>query len=106
MALTAIAAAGAIASAGAGIYGAVQNGKNQRRTNELNQQNYELNRQQNIQNALQDSIAAAYNSQQRSLDNQRYDQAVGREDKQRAFINALATATQRDADGNSVQFDP
>lgn len=106
MALTAIAAAGAIASAGAGIYGAMQSGRNQKATNALNEKNYQLNKSQNIQNGLQDAIAAAYNSQQRGVDNKRYDEAVGREDKQRAFINAMATATQRDADGNSVQFDP
>lgn len=106
MAIAAIGAAAALASAAAGTYGAIQSGANQRTTNDMNAQNYALNRSQNIHNSLADAIAAMQNGQQRELDNTRYDQAVGREDKQRAFINALATATQRDADGNSVQFDP
>lgn len=101
-----IAAVAALAAAGTGAYGAVQAGKAQGAANSnarwAQEQNYQINKQ----NQEMDLINSVLNARQRELDNQRYDEAVGREDKQRQFTNKLATATTVDADGNRLQFDP
>lgn len=109
MALTAAIIAGAAASvigAGTGVYSASQAGKAQGAANRNAQQTYEENRRINGQNALQDAINSYRNAQQQALDNRRYGEAKQAEDAQRALVNKLSTATQRDADGNSVEFDP
>lgn len=106
MALAAAGAIAAIVGAGAGVYGAVQSGANQRSTNRMNAANMAENRRINTRNALQDAINSYQNQIQRALDNKRYDEAKALEDQQRALVNKLATATTIDQDGNTVRFDP
>lgn len=105
MATIAILAAGAMA-AGASAYGASEGAKAQREGNANNRRAMEENSRINQQNALMDAINNYRNMQQQALDNRRYDEAKVAEDKQRQLVNALAMATQADADGNSVQYDP
>ena len=101
-----IAAVAALASAGAGAYGAYTSGQNQKKANQnaqwAQEQNYEINKQ----NQEIDLVNSILNAQQRQTDNQRYDEAVGREEKQRGFTNRLATAGTTDNEGNQLRYDP
>lgn len=109
MALTAALVVGglsAAATAGSSIYATSQAAKNQKKTNEIASNNYDANYKINEQNSYLDAINSYLNAQQRNTDNKRYDESVGREEKQRAFTNSLATAGQTDSEGNSLQFDP
>lgn len=101
-----IAAVAALAAAGTGAYGAMQSGASQSAANSnarwAQEQNYAINKQ----NQELDLVNSLMNAEQRQLDNRRYDEAVGREDKQRQFTNKLATAGTIDSDGNQLRFDP
>jgi hypothetical protein len=101
-----IAAAAAVASAAAGTYGAVQSGNAQRQSNANNQRAFDFNARTQQQNQELDVARAFADAQQRALDNRRYDESVGREDKQRDFTNKLATSAQTDSLGNRLFFDP
>lgn len=96
---------GAALSAGGAAYASNQAGKAQAAGNKNNAQSIAENRRINQANALQDAINSYGNARQQALENNRYDEAKTIEDKQRQLTNALATATQVDAQGNSVSYD-
>lgn len=106
MAIAAIAAAAAVASAATGVYGAVQGGNAQRAANASSKRAFDWNQRIEKQNADLDMARSYADAQQRELDNRRYDESIGREEKQREFTNRLATAGQTDALGNRLFFDP
>lgn len=95
-----------LAGAGAGIYGASQGAAAQGAANRNNAQAIAENRRTNTFNATVDILNNMRNAHQQAIDNQRYDEAKRIEDAQRALVNRIATATQIDADGNQVRFDP
>lgn len=105
MALT-IAAAAAVASAGIGAYSAVQSGEAQSQSNANSKRAFDLNERANTQNQQLDLINSLKNWRQLQLDNSRYDTARQDELAQRALINKLATASQFDNNGNSLEYDP
>lgn len=106
MAITAAIAAAAVVGAGTGVYGAVQAGNAASASNKMNAAQAAENRRMNIQSQTVDMLNTLRNGRQQALDNQRYDEAKIIEDAQRKLVNRIATATQTDADGNTVQFDP
>lgn len=101
-----LAAVAALAAAGAGAYGAYSSGQAQKAANKNAQWAQESNYEINKQNQEIDLVNSIMNAQQRQLDNQRYDEAVSREDKQRGFTNRLATASTTDNEGNVLRYDP
>jgi hypothetical protein len=105
MAITAALAVGVI-GAGAGVYGATQAASSASAANSTNRAALAENRRQNTQNATVDMLNTLRNGRQQALDNQRYDDAKQIEDTQRRLTNSIATATQQDADGNTLRFDP
>lgn len=104
--IAAIAAAAAVASAATGVYGAAQSRSAQQAANRNNQQAFDWNKSIEQQNAELDMARSVADAQQRILDNRRYDESVGREEKQRDFTNKLATAGQVDSQGNRLFYDP
>lgn len=105
MAITAALAVAAV-GAGAGIYGATQAANSASEANATNRSALAENRRVNTMNASIDMLNTLRNGRQQALDNQRYDEAKLIEDAQRKLTNSIATATQQDADGNSLRFDP
>jgi hypothetical protein len=105
MAITAALATAAVVGAGAGVYGAVSSSQAQGAANKNNAAAMAENRRQNTQNATVDMLNTLRNGRQQALDNQRYDEAKRIEDAQRELTNRIATATQQDADGNTLSFD-
>lgn len=106
MAITGALAVAAVVGAGAGVYGAVSASNAADASNRNNQSAMAENRRVNIQNATIDALNTLRNGRQQALDNQRYDEAKTIEDAQRKLTNSIATATQQDADGNTLRFDP
>lgn len=106
MAITGALAVAAVVGAGTGIYGAVSASNAASASNKNNQAAMAENRRVNIQNASIDMLNTLRNGRQQALDNQRYDEAKTIEDAQRKLTNSIATATQQDADGNTLRFDP
>ncbi len=97
---------GGIIKAGADVYSAFANARNAADANKINSYVASSNRDASLINSLLSSVNNGRNFVQQGLDNVRYDDAVARENAQRQFTNKAATATQVDADGNIMEFDP
>lgn len=106
MVTTAIAAAGALAAAG-GAYASATNGAaaNKAQAQASNNQ-FVLNRTQQINDALQAALANQYNQQQLRQDQANYERAYLADAQQRDLLNRRSVASTADAVGNTTYFDP